>query len=151
MQALQKIIIWGNVSLAIAFWADIFIAYIGLNSGLTFFRQFYPGDLENFSGSTIFFIICFHHSIIRKNCCFAVIHLPAAPPELFLHWQLYLMLPSFVFIPPYLWLFFTVTNLWVSDSFRYSVFLENCSWKFPQHFFAIQLVVSCFKKGYRKS
>ena len=47
----KKIIICGNISLAIALWADIFIAYIALN----LIRQFYPKDLANFAGNTIIF------------------------------------------------------------------------------------------------
>ena len=44
-----------GLSLVIALWADIFIAYIALNPVFTFFRQFYPGDLANFAVSTIIF------------------------------------------------------------------------------------------------
>ena len=41
----------------IAHWTDIFIACISLNPIFTFLRQFYPGDLANFAGSTIIFFI----------------------------------------------------------------------------------------------
>ena len=51
----KKIIICGNISLVIALWADIFIAYIALNSVSTFLRQLYAGDLANIAGSTIIF------------------------------------------------------------------------------------------------
>ena len=49
----KKIIICGNISLAIALWADLFIAYIALNPT----RQFYPEDLANFADTMIFFFI----------------------------------------------------------------------------------------------
>ena len=51
----KKIVICGNISLIIALWVDIFIAFIALNPISTFLRQFYPGDLANFAGSTIVF------------------------------------------------------------------------------------------------
>ena len=53
----KKIIICGNVSLVIALWAYIFIAYIAWNRISTFFRQFYSEDLANFVGSIIIFFI----------------------------------------------------------------------------------------------
>ena len=40
-----------------ALWADIVIAYITLNLISKFLRQFYPGDLTTFAGSTIIFFI----------------------------------------------------------------------------------------------
>ena len=43
---------------------------------------------------------CCHHSMIRPNCCVAAMDLAAAPPEVFLHWQTYLMVSSFLFISP---------------------------------------------------
>ena len=48
MQILQKIVICGNISLLIALWADIFIAYIALNPISKFFHQLFPGNLANF-------------------------------------------------------------------------------------------------------
>ena len=49
----KKMIICGNISLAIALWTDIFIAYIALNP----IRQFYPKDLANFAGKIMTFCI----------------------------------------------------------------------------------------------
>ena len=46
--------------LVIALWIDVFIVYISLNPSnpfSIFLRQFYPGDLANFAGSTIIFIV----------------------------------------------------------------------------------------------
>ena len=88
----KKTIICG-ICFVIAHWADLFIAYIAFNPISTFLRQFSPGDLANFAGSTIinFFIAVL---IIRPNCCIAVMDLAAAPPEVFLHWQPYLMVSS---------------------------------------------------------
>ena len=58
MQILQKITNCENVSLVIALWADIFIAYIALNPISIFLSLFYLRDLANFAGSTmIFFFI----------------------------------------------------------------------------------------------
>ena len=87
MQILQKIIICGNISLIIALWTDIFIAYIVLNRISTFLRQFYPGDLANFAGSSIIFsfIAAVIIRIIRKNCCIAVMELAVAPTVEFLY------------------------------------------------------------------
>ena len=46
------------------------------------------------------FHCCCHHSMIRPNCCVAAMDLAAAPPEVLLHWQTYLMVSSFLFISP---------------------------------------------------
>ena len=51
----KKIIICRNISLAMALWADIFIAYIALNPISAFFCQFYTGGIAHFAGSTIIF------------------------------------------------------------------------------------------------
>ena len=86
----KKVIICGNISLVIALWADIFIAYIAFNSISTFSPQFYLGDLTNFAGSiiTFFFIdCCSHHSMVQTNCCIATVFRSATPPEIFLHCQ----------------------------------------------------------------
>ena len=53
----KKIIIYGNVSLVITFWAFILIAYITWKPISTFLCQFYPEDFANFAGSTIIFFI----------------------------------------------------------------------------------------------
>ena len=63
--------------------------------------------------------------MIRPYCCTAAMDLAAAPPEVFLYWQLYLMVSSllFLFYPQLFPLNFTVTNLWVTRSFRHLCFL----------------------------
>ena len=58
MLILKKIIFCRNISLVIALWADIFIAYIALKSISTFLRQFYPGGLANFVG--------YHHLVLHR-------------------------------------------------------------------------------------
>ena len=55
MQILQKNIVCKNISLVIALWVDIFIAYNALNPISKFRSQFYPGDLAIFASSTIIF------------------------------------------------------------------------------------------------
>ena len=63
--------------------------------------------------------------MIRPYCCAAAMDLAAAPPEVFLYWQLYLMVSSllFLFYPQLFPLNFTVTNLWVTHSLRHLCFL----------------------------
>ena len=63
--------------------------------------------------------------MIRPYCCTAAMDLAAAPPEVFLYWQLYLMVSSllFLFYPQLFPLNFTVTNSWVTRSLRHLCFL----------------------------
>ena len=63
--------------------------------------------------------------MIRPYCCTAAMDLAAAPLEVFLYWQLYLMVSSllFLFYPQLFPLNFTVTNSWVTRSLRHLCFL----------------------------
>ena len=82
---LKKIIICGNISLVIVPWADIFIVYIALIPIFTFSRKCCRQYNHIFQ-------LCSHHSMVRPNCCITAMELAAPPPpELFLHWQPYLM------------------------------------------------------------
>ena len=126
MQILQKIIICGNISLIIALWTDIFIAYIVLNRISTFLRQFYPGDLANFAGSSIIF------SFIAAVIIGLFGKIVAFP-----WWSLLLLLLWYFFIDDRTWWYLVssssppsffgpillLTNLWVSRSLRYLSFL----------------------------
>ena len=67
--------------------------YIAWNPIFTFLRHFYAMDFANFAGSTIIFCIA-AFIIWRQNCCTATMDLAAAPPEVFVHWQPYLMVSS---------------------------------------------------------
>ena len=79
--------------------------------------------------------------MIRSNCCIAAMELVTALPEVFLYWQPYLMVPSFLFLfpPKICWSYFAVTlsppppkknllvllccnNVWVSRAMRHLSF-----------------------------
>ena len=121
----KKIIICGNISLVIALWADIFIAYIALNPIFTFIRYFYRGDLANFAGGIIIFFVA--AVIIRWFGL--VVALP--------RWTWLLLLLRYFFIdsrtwwhllspsspPKLLWPYFAVTNSSVSLSMTHLRFL----------------------------
>ena len=106
--------LWKYIYFHNTLWADIFIVYIALKPISTFLRQFYPGDLTNFADNTVIFFFIVALIIQWFGQIFATI----APPEVFLHWQPYLMVPSFLFFSsfqPY----FAATNLWMSCSLRH--------------------------------
>ena len=90
--------------------------------------------------------------MIWLNYCIAVINLAAAPPEVFLHWQLYLMVSSFFFLSP-THLFrpsFTVRSLWVSPSLRNLGFVEKSSLGVSPKFLHDSVGNSYRKKDYIK-
>ena len=107
----------------IALWADIFIAYIALNSMPTFLSLIYLGDLASFAGSTIIFF--FIAGLINR--WFAQIVTLSL-------WTWLLLLLRYFFInnrtywcllssssplPQLFWPYFAVTNLWVSRLLRH--------------------------------
>ena len=122
MLILKKIIFCRNISLVIALWADIFIAYIALKSISTFLRQFYPGGLANFVG--------YHHLVLHRcshhlakqlhcrdgpGCCSSrgILSLTTVPDGIFSPLSPHYLPPLQLFRP-----YFAVTNLWVSRSLR---------------------------------
>ena len=119
----KNIIICGNISLVITLWSDIFFAYIALKPISTFLRQFYPGDLVNFAGSAIifFFIALLINQWFNQ---IAAMNLAAPSPVVFLHWQSYLIVSFYLFVPLQLFRsYLTVTNLSVPRSLKHLRFL----------------------------
>ena len=121
-QNYKKIIIYGNVSLVITFWAFILIAYITWKPISTFLCQFYPDDLANFAGSTIVFFI---NAALIIRWFDQIVALPwvmwAAPP-----------------IANYFGLIFLSQIYVCLVHWDICAFLGNCSWEFPQNFFIIE-------------
>ena len=119
----KNIIICGNISLVLTLWSDLFFAYIALKPISTFIRQFYSGDLVNFAGSAIifFFIALLINQWFNQ---IAAMNLAAPSPVVFLHWQSYLIVSFYLFVPLQLFRsYLTVTNLSVPRSLRHLRFL----------------------------
>ena len=72
MQMLQKVIC-GDISLVVALWAEIFIAYTTLNLISPFFRQFYPVNFANLqvvpSSSSSSILSSFYDLAKLSHCC----------------------------------------------------------------------------------
>ena len=144
MQIIQKtIIICRNISLVIAIWPDTLIAYIALNPIFTFLRQFHPRDLANFAGKYHHLLLhrCSHHLLLSSSLLalwVIAIDLAAALPDIFLNWQPYLMVSSFLSLPPQIFRsYFVVTILWVSRSLRHLRFLGKLFSGVSSTFFTI--------------
>ena len=128
----KKIIICGNISLVIAFWY-----------WTQLLRQFYPGVLANFAGSTIIFFI----AALVIRWFYELLNCRDGPSCCPFYWQPCLIVWSFLFFfslnffQPY----FAVRNLWVTPLMR-CAFLGNYSREFPQNFFAIERVIVTVKR-----
>ena len=127
------------MSLVIALWADIYIAYIALHSIFTFLRQLYPGDFTNFAGSTNIFLFNAALMIWWFDQIVAL-----------LRWTWLLLLQRYFFIDNRTWWyllsssspyphlfrpFLVVKNLWVSRSVRHLRFLGKLFLGVSSNFF----------------
>ena len=144
----EKKNIYGNISLVIALWADIFIACIALNPVSTFRCHFYPGNLANFAVSII---ISFFITTLTIRWFGQIVALP--------RWTWLLLLLSYFFIDSCSWWyllsssspkFFDLILLYqIYESLVHwdiCVFLGNCCREFSQNFFEIRWVILTVKK-----
>ena len=156
MQIIQKtIIICRNISLVIAIWPDTLIAYIALNPIFTFLRQFHPRDLANFAGKYHHLLLhrCSHHLLLSSSLLalwVIAIDLAAALPDIFLNWQPYLMVSSFLSPPS------NFSALFCCNKFMSISFIEKftLSWEIVLgsflNIFHDQWVIVTVKKDYSK-
>ena len=90
----------------------------------------------------------FHHSVVRPNCCIAVMDLAATFPEVF---HQLAIAPDGIFFPLSLfslifWHYFAVTNYECLFHWDICAFLRNCSQEFAQNFLSIQWAIGIVKR-----